>query len=153
MPRNYKPAPTARRQSKHDVRTLEAAVRDVKGGISLRQASRRYGIARSVIHRRLKGFGDRHIGGQPILSEEIELSLVNCIQTCGSWGYPLSMLDIRLFVKGYLDSRGITLKRFKNNFPGHDWAKSFLKRHHEAINERMCQNIKRSRAAVSPTIL
>lgn len=32
------------------------------------------------------------------------------------------MVDIRLFVKGYLDG-GITLTKFKNNYPGHDRAK------------------------------
>ncbi|CAG4978049.1 unnamed protein product [Parnassius apollo] len=45
---------------------------------------------------------------------------------------------------------GVTEKRFKNNLPGPDFARSFLKRHSDKISQRVSQNIKRNRAAVSP---
>lgn len=38
---------------------------------------------------------------------------------------------------------------FKDNIPGPDWVASFIKRH-EILSDRICQNIKRSRAGVKP---
>ncbi|KAF2893527.1 hypothetical protein ILUMI_12638 [Ignelater luminosus] len=48
--------------------------------------------------------------------------------TCAKWGFPLNTLDLRLSEKAYLDRIGKN-SRFKNNLPGYDWAKGFLKRH------------------------
>lgn len=62
----------------------------------------------------------------------------------------MDKLDLRIIVKGYLDRRGMTAKKFAKNMPGEEWATSFMERHKDQIAERMCQNIKRSRAAVSP---
>lgn len=43
------------------------------------------------------------------------------------------------------------MRQFKNNnCPGPDFVVSFLKRHKKVLSARLCQNIKRSRAAVSP---
>ncbi|CAB3225831.1 unnamed protein product [Arctia plantaginis] len=55
-----------------------------------------------------------------------------------------------LWDKTHTVKRGITHKRFKNNMPGPDYATRFLKRHQDSIFLRMCQNIKKSRAQVSP---
>lgn len=38
-------------------------------------------------------------------------------------------------------------------FSGYDWAKSFLSRHKDVLAERLCNNIKRSRAAVDVEML
>ena len=65
----------------------------------------------------------------------------------------MDRLDLRLIIKGYLDRRGIEMKRFKDNLPGTELADSFLRRHHDKTAQRMCQNIKRSRASVSPEII
>ena len=35
------------------------------------------------------------------------------------------------------------------NLPSFEWAKSFIKRHQDRLRVRICQNIKRARAAVS----
>lgn len=42
------------------------------------------------------------------------------------------------------------MRQFKNNCPGPDFVVSFLKCHKKVLSTRLCQNIKRSRAAVSP---
>ncbi|KAG6454154.1 hypothetical protein O3G_MSEX008529 [Manduca sexta] len=44
-------------------------------------------------------------------------------------------------------------KRFNDNMPGSDFSKSFLKRHNDKISQRVSQNIKRNRTAVSPEII
>lgn len=51
----------------------------------------------------------------------------------------------------YLDKKGRKALRFKDNYPSRDWAQRYTKRHPELTN-RMCQNIKRSKAAVSPAV-
>lgn len=46
----------------------------------------------------------------------------------GEWGFPLTSLDIRLIVKGYLDRCGRNEIRFKNNMPGVDFIEIFQKK-------------------------
>ncbi|XP_038106747.1 jerky protein homolog-like [Culex quinquefasciatus] len=45
----------------------------------------------------------------------------------------------------------MVVPKFRDNFPGYDWAASFLRRHEATLSKRLCQNIKRNRARVSPT--
>lgn len=61
----------------------------------------------------------------------------------------MTYMDLRFFVKGYLDSSGRHIAKFKNNFPGYDWVVSFLRRHKNQLTARMSENIKRARTAVS----
>ena len=48
-----------------------------------------------------------------------------------------------------LDKHGVTVAKFRDNVPGHDWALSFMKRHSDQIKNRMCQNITKKRAGVN----
>lgn len=89
-------------------------------------------------------------GGQNALDEYTERHIVNYLNICSNWGYPLDTYDLRIVIKFYLDNLGITHKRFKNNMPGPDFATRFLKRYQNSISLRICQNIKKSRAQVSP---
>ena len=43
------------------------------------------------------------------------------------------------------------MSKFSNNTPGTDWVHSFLHRQHEIISQRMCRNICRKRAEITPT--
>ena len=65
----------------------------------------------------------------------------------------MNKFDLRCIVKAHLDGRGIRHKCFKNNMPGRDWVDSFLKRNKHLLAHRMCQNTKRSRAAISPEVV
>lgn len=131
-----------------------AQVKDaVSKGLSLLGAAKKFGIPYAVVYRHMKNPKVRKHGGQTALSEEEEKLLVDRLVLCAKWGYPLDSFDLRVIVKGYLDRRGKQIKRFKNNMPRKDFAASFLARHKDELSERMCQNIKRSRAAVSRTKL
>ena len=92
-------------------------------------------------------------GCQRSLTETVEKLIVERLIVCASWGYPMDRYDLRLTVKGYLDRKGVNMRNFKDNMPGDDWAASFLKRHRDQLAQRMCQNIKRPRAAVSPKVI
>ncbi|XP_028042420.1 uncharacterized protein LOC114252110 [Bombyx mandarina] len=92
-------------------------------------------------------------GGQAAFAPDVEEYLIQYINICSEWGYPLETIDFRLLIKGYLENLGLEIKRFKNNMPGPDYIKSFLKRHKLTITSRLSKNIKRSRAAVSPEVI
>ncbi|CAG4981891.1 unnamed protein product [Parnassius apollo] len=92
-------------------------------------------------------------GGQRALSDEAEKYIIKYINICSEWGYPFDTYDLRIIIKRYLDRVGIEVKKFKNNLPGVVYIECFLKRHKKEISERISQNIKRSRAAVSPQII
>lgn len=63
------------------------------------------------------------------------------------------MYGLRLIIKSYLDRQGKIVAKFKDNLPGKDFATGFLIRHKNELAVRICQNIKRARAAVSPDII
>jgi len=76
--------------------------------------------------------------------------LYKYIHSVSEWGFPFDYTDMRLLVNTYLSKSGKTVKQFKNNTPSIEWVRAFVKRHKESLVRRKCQNIKRSRAAVTP---
>ncbi|XP_064596806.1 uncharacterized protein LOC135463478 [Liolophura sinensis] len=133
---------------------LEKAVKAVKDGkLSVRKAAARYNVKRSTLQDHVSG---RHLGkqgGQPALSLEEENLLTDRLILCGKWGFPLTLMDLRLFVKSCLDRRGKTVRAFRNNIPGPEWAKGFMKRHQKQLSERNSQNIKLARAEIGEEVL
>lgn len=97
----------------------------------------------------MNGLHKKTVGGQPVLSNDFEETLLNYSLKCADFGMPLTPDDIKFIVKGMLDKANITIKKFKANLPGPDWMRCFLSRHKEELTQRNCQNIKRSRAEVS----
>ena len=81
------------------------------------------------------------------LSEVEEDLLAERIKLMGDWGYPLNMVDVRKLVQDYLNSSGKS-SRWRDNYPGEDWARGFVKRRSDLSN-RMSNLIKRSRAQLS----
>ncbi|XP_063242751.1 jerky protein homolog-like isoform X1 [Bacillus rossius redtenbacheri] len=161
MPRKYKSDPRSKEHRPIDRKKVNLAVQAVKNGMTIRKAEEKFGVSKSALHRYLKQFRDnegKHIdfkskGGQTLLPSDFEKDIVECLQTCAGWGYPLSAFDLRCFVKYYLDREGKTIAKFKNNMPGYEWALRFLTRHKTGLSQRLCQNIKRSRAEVSPPVI
>ena len=58
-------------------------------------------------------------------------------------------MDVRYLAKSYLDKQGRRVPQFKENFSVREWFRSFMQRQRNFVDERLCQNIKKSRAAVS----
>ena len=65
-----------------------------------------------------------------------------------SFGFPEDALDLRCIVSTYLTKVNRTVPQFKDNYPGKDWAASFIKRHTD-VGMRVERNIKKARAEVS----
>ena len=90
-------------------------------------------------------------GGQTVLSKDTEKFMAKRVASCGTLGFPLDSTDIRYLVKEYLDKRGLVMSKFKSNMPSKDWVNSFVRRNQEIIFHRICQNMKPTRASLSPS--
>jgi len=61
--------------------------------------------------------------------------------TASSYGFPVDEMDLWFIVKAYAGRKGVRIRQFRNNLPGTDWMKSFIKRHKE-LTVRLASNIK-----------
>lgn len=129
---------------------LEDAVADVKATrLSTREAEAHYGVPRSTINRHLKNKPLYTKPGHPTLfSEAEEKTFLKYIKTMGEWGFPLDLIDLRVFAQKYLNKIGRTVYTLKDNLPGRDWAACFLQRYKNEISHRYAANISSDRAAL-----
>jgi len=118
MPRYYTPKSGAKVYKHYTEDQSVQAVSAVQRGMNYRKAAVKYKIPRSVISRRSTKVKVNKQGGQTVLGVDVEQMLVSRLTTCGQWGFPLDTIDLRMIVKGYLDHRGVVVKKFKNNEPG-----------------------------------
>ena len=152
MPRTYERTPGSRRYIDYSKETLQECLDLIKSGLlSQREAEKRYKIPRSTIKHKLKGQFPASPGHPTIFNENEELAFVSHIIKLSEFGFPMDELDLRFSVKSYLSLQGRNVNSFKNNLPGRDWAKLFLKRHPQ-LTIRIADNIKRARAAITETV-
>lgn len=149
MVRTYKRMPGARKYKDYTEDQLDKAIEAVRNGTSLRKAAEEFGVSRCSINRAINLKNRGKVGRPSVFSDEEQQTLAQCLCMAGDWGFPLTVYDIRLIVKAFLDRSGKTEKRFKNNMPGVDFVMSFIQRYKKILSNKMCQNIKRSRAAVN----
>ena len=108
-----------------------------------------HGVKRGTLHSTLKGKHQKAPGGMTVCSQTEELAFVKHLMIVSEWGFPMDEMDVRYLAKSYLDKQGRRVPQFKEKFPGKEWFQSFMQRQRNFVNERLCQNIKKSRAAVS----
>lgn len=132
---------------------ITKAANAVRNGMSYRKAEKKFGVPKSSIQRRVKTKQQNHYGRPPVFTEEDERKITECLGLAAEWGFPLTCFDTRCIVKKMLDKKGITEPRFKNNMPGPKWAKSLMRRQSDELKGRLCKNIKRARAAVTPEMI
>lgn len=128
MPRNYIRKSKEKAYSHGDI---EVAVLDIQGGMSLREAERIHGITRSVLQRFIEG-GSRRIGSgrRPILGEEVEAQLENCLIARAEMGFPVIKTELKELIHEYILGMGSNISTpFVNGKPGDDWYLGFMKRH------------------------
>lgn len=149
MPRNRKKPLGTRNYVNYSQQQLEDCLNAVRSGeLTQRAAETRYGISRSTIKNKLKDKHPKSVGRSRIFSEEEEAVFEQHLIKLCEYGFPVVELDFRFVIKTYLDKKGVTVDRFKQNLPGYEWTKSFLKRH-EHLSVRLSQNIKKARADVN----
>lgn len=149
MPRMYKKKLGSSAYKQYTDEQLEEAVSQINSDkLSIRQASKKYGIPKSSISYLLKNRTSKNEHGNRALTSVMETELVKVLKIASDWGYPLETLDVRLLVQKYLNCNKYRIKAFNDNLPGHDWFYGFLKRHKNELSMKKSQNIKRSRAEV-----
>lgn len=127
MGRSYKKKVGGRTYQNYTEETLNEALEQiVEGKLSLNKASKQYKIPYGTLHNRYNGKHGRTTGGQTALTAAEDRAIIQALTTCSDWGFPLSLLDLRIFVKCYLDKQGRNVDKFSNNTPGVDWAYSFF---------------------------
>lgn len=136
-----------------DDKTLFLAAEAVKRGMSYRKAEEKFQIPKSTIQRKIKNIQQNRFGRPPVFNETEETQLSQCLGLAAEWGFPFTSFDVKCIVKRFLDRKGIVEPRFKNNMPGKNWMKGFMKRQSSDLKTRMAHNIKRARAAVTPEIM
>lgn len=132
---------------------LNRAAEAVRKGMSFRNAEKKFGIPKSSIQRKVNNVQQNHFGRPTVFSDLEEKELSQCIALAAEWGFPLTAFDVRCITKKFLDTKGITEPRFKNNMPGKKWITGFFKRQSGELKTRMSNNIKRARAAVTPEMI
>lgn len=150
MPRHHKRLLGSRSYINYTPEKLEEALQKVADGtMKIREASRSYKIPFGTLYNKYKGLHGKSPGRSTVFSRNEEISILESAAKCSDWGFPLNILDIRMFAKYYLDRRGKNIAMFKNNLPGVDWVYSLLQRHKDSFGQRIATNIKKSRASVS----
>jgi len=153
MPRTYKRAVGSRQYANYSAENLAKCLDDVKERrLTQREAAKVYNIPRRTIKYKLKEKHMKSIGSPTIFTAQEENCIVKCIISMSDSGFPLGENDLKLIVTDYLTKIGKKVKKFKNNIPGTDWAKQFLKRHPE-LSVRFIANIKKSRVAISEDVI
>jgi hypothetical protein len=89
------------------------------------------------------------LGRPQELSPAVEEALVQCVDFCAEFQYPLSKRKLQNLVQEYCKENSVKT-RWNNNRPGQDWIRSFKSRRSHRIKVKKPSNIKCSRAKVSP---
>lgn len=91
--------------------------------------------------------------GQTALTEEDEKPLLGRLIICSDWANSIYPWTLRILIKKSLDWQGRTIKKLKDNIPGWDFVYFFLNRDKADLLSRLCQNIKRARASITPEMI
>ena len=143
MPREYTRKLGSRKYRDYSMETLNTALVEIKNGKTAKSISKKYEIPYSTLQNKLKG---RHINavGAPLrLSMDCERILVVMLDTLTEWLVPVNDEEVKFIVKNYLDGRELCDKIFKDNCPGRDWLRGFMKRHN--LTRRIADNVTRAR--------
>ena len=114
---------------------LQRAIDAVKRGTSVGKAGTMFNVPKSTLQRKVKGKGAKKHGGQLAVSAENEVKLSKIINQVALWSVPFDSLDIRHLVKHSLDKEGAQHRIFRDNLPGIDWLKGFMKRHNLTLRQ------------------
>ena len=130
---------------------LEQAVHMIRlGEISRTKAAKRFSIPKGTLINKLKQLHSGKIGRPFVLTKCEEEAIVAHVLKVSEWGFPFSRKDLQHLVSDYLNRKGVTIPQFKEgNKPTLKWTSKFIKRH-ETLTHRMSQNIKTSKAELSP---
>ena len=121
--------PARSKYKSYDLQVLQEAVDAVKSKqMSIRKASKHFGIAQSTLGDKVKGKTSLVKTPQTILTPEEEDKFVKWLVNMAEVGFGQSTEDIRLKVKAIIELRGGTTND-PNNMPSQSWVYHLMKRY------------------------
>ena len=142
MPRKHKRFLGSRKYHDFTKQTVEKAVTDIQGGMSLNDASEKRGILKSTLHWKIHNQLAGPVGHPKIFPPQLEKVVVNHLIKVSEWGFPFNTLDLTMIGKNIIEQKGMVIPSFKNNVPGKEWANLFQKRYQHVLTQRLCRNMK-----------
>ncbi|XP_060556862.1 uncharacterized protein LOC132717417 [Ruditapes philippinarum] len=130
---------------------LAEAAKLVQGGsLTLSCAAKSYGIPKTTLHDKIKGrYATNKTGPRTVLSPAEETRLAEWAVSMSRIGYGRTRQELLTTVKKILDDDGRKTP-FKDNRPGKDWYRGFVKRHPE-LTERAPMQLGKERAVITPS--
>ena len=126
---------------------MENAVKACKEGTSVRKAAEKFHVPKSSLQDIISGknkIGSR-VGRKPVFKPHEEKELVEWLKKMSRLGFGRTKKQVVETVQNILDKQGRTVPVFKNNKPGDDWWKHFLRRNPE-IRMKKPEKLERFRA-------
>lgn len=139
----------------YDEKALTDALFEIREhDLSIREASRRYGVPRGTLQDRLHGRiqeGARRMGPQTVLSQDEETHLVDWLIQLSKCGFPRKKDDLLNTVQTIILA-GNRKSPFTDGRPGKKWYSSFLRRHN-ILTDRVPEGITKGRAIVTEEMI
>nr|CAD7267128.1 unnamed protein product [Timema shepardi] len=154
----FQPIPGKRPQyHSYSTNALSEALRAINyDKLSVREASRRFGVPRTSIQDRLSGKvslqdGDHKMGPDPVLSKEEELKLVTWLEDLAKSGFPRKPDDLLNSVQEIVKA---TKKEtpFVDGCPGKKWYCSFIRRHLQLVTKTP-ESLTKGRARITEELI
>ncbi|KAJ8966903.1 hypothetical protein NQ314_003237 [Rhamnusium bicolor] len=102
MPRKHKRLLGYRSYRNYSKEKLEEALgKVIDGTLSIREASRQFSIPFGTLYNRYKGIHGNNPGHPTIFTHVEEVAILKSAAKCADWGFPLSLMDIRMMAKYY----------------------------------------------------
>ena len=115
------------------------------------KAPKKYGIPYRTTCNKINNFHTKKHGGQTALSNKFEEVLVKNLDQLTNWKVPFDGYDIWCLVQSYFKSLGQHQSRFRDNMPGPNWVRGFIK--HHTLTKCLTDNVKVTRVEVTREVL
>lgn len=119
MPRKHVHVKGTAHQRNYPGENMEnALIAVINDGWSFGQAAEYFDVRKSTLYEKYRGRHSDKLGRPPVLSVPEEKQMVAALEVAANFYYPFTQQDLKLFIKQYLDKKGVAVKAFTNNMPG-----------------------------------
>lgn len=155
MVSKYQRSAGARRYTDYDRAALKQCLAAIRAKtMSVAAASRKWNIPVRTLFRKLKEdvTSAKSPGHPTTFSVDEENAFAQHLLLLSEFDLPISVDDLKVCIRNYLEAQKRTVRYFKDNIPGRDWVRLFLQRHPN-VSQRVAENVKLVRAGVNEETL
>lgn len=126
--------------------SVDAALRDVAAGMSLRKAAKSHGLSTATLCNRVSGKHCKNVGHPTVLSESEERQIVFAMELAAECGWPCNRSDLKCMVQEYCTAKKIATP-WDSAGPKRSFLLGFEKRWKHRISKRRPQLLALTRAS------